>query len=226
MNTLTIAIDGPASSGKSTIAKLIAQKLGITYIDTGAMYRGVTLAVLRKGIAVTDEENILALLPQLELKFKLINGIQHLFLGTEDISEVIRSVEVTENVSAVSAIEGVRKQLVSMQQAMAKEQSVVMDGRDIGTVVLKDAPHKFFFVASPLVRAQRRFKENIAKGLTSQTLEEIEQAIIERDYLDSTREHSPLKKADDAIEIDTSEMTIDEVVNRVIVEVENKTNNN
>ncbi|MBF6626476.1 (d)CMP kinase [Tuanshanicoccus lijuaniae] len=221
MNTFTIAIDGPASSGKSTIAKLVAQTLNITYIDTGAMYRGVTLAVLRAGIDVTDEEKILALLPALRLNFRLIEGVQYLYLDDEDISESIRSVEVTENVSAVSAIEGVRQHLVTMQQAIAAEQPVVMDGRDIGTVVLKDSPYKFFFVASPKVRAQRRYKENMAKGLTSQTLAEIEQAIIERDRLDSTRIHSPLKKADDAIELDTGEMTIDEVVNRVISEVKN-----
>lgn len=220
MTKLTIAIDGPASSGKSTIAKEVAHQLGITYIDTGAMYRGITLALIERNIPFNDVEKIVDLMNQTKMEFKIIEGSQHLFLEGVDVSEAIRSVDVTQNVSEVSAIPEVRTHLVTLQQKMAEATSVVMDGRDIGTVVLPNAPHKFFFTASPQVRALRRYKENMAKGLTSQTLEEIEAAIIERDRYDSTREHSPLKQADDAILIDTGDLTIDETVTQIIQKIE------
>lgn len=220
MKKITIAIDGPASSGKSTIAKEVAQRLGIAYIDTGAMYRGITLALIEQNIPFADVDQIVALMNQIKMEFKIIEGSQHLFIEGEDVSEKIRSVEVTENVSEVAAIPEVRQHLVSLQQRMAEVSSVVMDGRDIGTVVLPNAPYKFFFTASPQVRALRRYKENMAKGLTSQSLDEIEAAIIERDRYDSTREHSPLRKADDAILVDTSDLTIDEIVINIIQYVE------
>ena len=200
MTHLTIAIDGPASSGKSTVAKLLAGQLGITYIDTGAMYRAVTL------------ENLLA---QLDLSFRRQDGVQHVYLGEEDVSSAIRSVAVTQAVSEVSAQPQVREALVAMQQAMAAKESVVMDGRDIGTVVLPNASIKFFFVADVAVRAARRYKENLERGMTDQTLAEIEADIEARDLYDSTREHSPLKQAEDAILVDTSHETLDSLLTKL-----------
>ncbi|MDO4432083.1 MAG: (d)CMP kinase [Aerococcaceae bacterium] len=220
MTLLAIAIDGPASSGKSTIAKLLANRLNITYLDTGAMYRAVTLAYLQRGLTDTEPATIDQLLDTMELSFQWIDGSQHIFLNGEDVSEAIRSVEVTENVSEISAIEKVRVALVALQQKMAAQTAVVMDGRDIGTVVLPQAPYKFFLTASPEVRALRRYKENQQRGMMSQSLEELTQAIIERDHYDSTREHSPLKKADDAIEIDTSDMTIDELIQQMLAVIQ------
>lgn len=212
MKKLTIAIDGPASSGKSSVAKRLAEVLDITYIDTGAMYRGVTFAALKNGIRPSDTEAIIQLLDKINLTFKWQDGQQVLFLNGQNINEEIRSQAVTEAVSEVSAIGQVRRKLVDLQRSMADQVSVVMDGRDIGTVVLPEADYKFFFVASPAVRALRRYKENVAKGMDQQSLEEIEASIIERDRYDSSREESPLKKASDAHELDTSEMDIGQVV--------------
>lgn len=214
--SITIAIDGPAASGKSTIAKQIAKRLNITYIDTGAMYRGVTLAVLRQNIAVDDIDAIKMVLKETQLSFEFVEGVQHLFLNNEDVEEMIRSIEVSQNVSAISALDFVREDLVARQQVMASKHSVIMDGRDIGTVVLPDADYKFFFVASPEIRAQRRYEENIARGITSQSFEELKADIIRRDEYDSTREHSPLKKADDAISVDTGSGTIEENIESVM----------
>lgn len=214
--TITIAIDGPAASGKSTIAKQIAKKLNITYIDTGAMYRGVTLAILKRGIEVENVQEIRNILNNIELDFNFVNGVQHLFLDGQDAEEEIRSIEVSQNVSAVSALEFVREKLVDLQRKMAEKQSVVMDGRDIGTVVLPKADFKFFFIASPEIRAQRRYDENIARGINTQTFEELKQDIIRRDEYDSTREHSPLKQADDAIAVDTGLLSIEENVEYVL----------
>ena len=214
--TITIAIDGPAASGKSTIAKQIAKKLNITYIDTGAMYRGVTLAILKRGIDVENVQEIRNILNNIELDFNFVNGVQHLFLDGQDAEEEIRSIEVSQNVSAVSALDFVREKLVDLQRKMAEKQSVVMDGRDIGTVVLPKADFKFFFIASPEIRAQRRYDENIARGINTQTFEELKQDIIRRDEYDSTREHSPLKQADDAIAVDTGLLSIEENVEYVL----------
>ncbi|MRI80590.1 (d)CMP kinase [Aerococcaceae bacterium DSM 109653] len=214
--TITIAIDGPAASGKSTIAKQIAKKLNITYIDTGAMYRGVTLAILKRGIEVENVQEIRNILNNIELDFNFVNGVQHLFLDGQDAEEEIRSIEVSQNVSAVSALDFVREKLVDLQRKMAEKQSVVMDGRDIGTVVLPKADFKFFFIASPEIRAQRRYDENIARGINTQTFEELKQDIIRRDEYDSTREHSPLKQADDAIAVDTGLLSIEENVEYVL----------
>lgn len=214
--TITIAIDGPAASGKSTIAKQIAKKLNITYIDTGAMYRGVTLAILKRGIEVENVQEIRNILNNIELDFNFVNGVQHLFLDGQDAEEEIRSIEVSQNVSAVSALDFVREKLVDLQRKMAEKQSVVMDGRDIGTVVLPKADFKFFFIASPEIRAQRRYDENIARGINTQTFEELKQDIIRRDEYDSTREHSPLKQADNAIAVDTGLLSIEENVEYVL----------
>ena len=212
MTHLTIAIDGPASSGKSTVAKLLAGQLGITYIDTGAIYRAVTLATQRQGVSVEDQAAFENLLANLDLSFRRQDGVQHVYLGEEDVSSAIRSVAVTQAVSEVSAQPLVREALVAMQQAMAAKESVVMDGRDIGTVVLPNASIKFFFVADVAVRAARRYKENIERGMTDQSLAEIEADIEARDLYDSTREHSPLKQAEDAILVDTSHETLDSLL--------------
>ncbi|TLQ49184.1 (d)CMP kinase [Ruoffia tabacinasalis] len=217
MSNFQIAIDGPSSSGKSTVAQAIAKKLDIIYIDTGAMYRAVTLAVLQDSIEVSDAERVKKILPTLDLTFKRSDeGIQEMYLNRQNVSREIRSDEVTANVSEISAYPFVREKLVEDQRNMASTHSVVMDGRDIGTVVLPDAEYKFFLNASAKVRAKRRFDENVEKGLSNQTLEEIEKSIIARDHYDSNREHSPLKKADDAIELETDHLSVEQVVNTII----------
>lgn len=217
MSNFQIAIDGPSSSGKSTVAQAIAKKLDIIYIDTGAMYRAVTLAVLQDSIEVSDAERVKKILPTLDLTFKRSDeGIQEMYLNRQNVSREIRSDEVTANVSEISAYPFVREKLVEDQRNMASTHSVVMDGRDIGTVVLPDAEYKFFLNASAKVRAKRRFDENVEKGLSNQTLEEIEESIIARDHYDSNREHSPLKKADDAIELETDHLSVEQVVNTII----------
>lgn len=217
MSNFQIAIDGPSSSGKSTVAQAIAKKLDIIYIDTGAMYRAVTLAVLQDSIEVSDAERVKKILPTLDLTFKRSDeGIQEMYLNRQNVSREIRSDEVTANVSEISAYPFVREKLVEDQRNMASTHSVVMDGRDIGTVVLPDAEYKFFLNASAKVRAKRRFDENVEKGLSNQTLEEIEKSIIARDHYDSNREHSPLKKADDAIELETDHLSVEQVVYTII----------
>lgn len=221
MSNFQIAIDGPSSSGKSTVAQAIAKKLDIIYIDTGAMYRAVTLAVLQDSIEVSDAERVKKILPTLDLTFKRSDeGIQEMYLNRQNVSREIRSDEVTANVSEISAYPFVREKLVEDQRNMASTHSVVMDGRDIGTVVLPDAEYKFFLNASAKVRAKRRFDENVEKGLSNQTLEEIEKSIIARDHYDSNREHSPLKKADDAIELETDFLSVEQVVNTIIDHIE------
>ena len=212
MKRIVIAIDGPASSGKSTVAKVLAEKLNITYLDTGAMYRAVTLFFLRKGVDITQADLIRVALDKIQLSFKWVEGQQHIFLNGEDVSDEIRLLEVSNHVSQVSALEEVRKQLVEMQQDFAKQTSVVMDGRDIGTVVLPNADYKFYFVADAMIRAKRRYAENKMRGITGISLNELHEAIVARDKNDSTREHSPLRKADDAIEIDTGSTSVDETV--------------
>lgn len=216
MSNIQIAIDGPASSGKSTVAKEIAQKLKITYIDTGAMYRAVTYGVLQADIDLSDESAIAELLGQLDISFQQEGTSQQTYLNDEDVTLAIRSEEVTANVSLISSYQFVREYLVAKQQEMAQKHSVIMDGHDIGTVVLPQADFKFFLVADAEVRAKRRFKENQERGISDSSLEEIKAAIIERDHLDSTREHSPLKQADDAIVIDSSLLTINEVTNKIL----------
>ena len=212
MKRIVIAIDGPASSGKSTVAKVLAEKLNITYLDTGAMYRAVTLFFLREGVDITQADLIRVALDKIQLSFRWVEGQQHIFLNGEDVSDEIRLLEVSNHVSQVSALEEVRKQLVEMQQDFAKQTSVVMDGRDIGTVVLPNADYKFYFVADAMIRAKRRYAENKMRGITGISLNELHEAIVARDKNDSTREHSPLRKADDAIEIDTGSTSVDETV--------------
>ncbi|MGX7349500.1 (d)CMP kinase [Dolosicoccus paucivorans] len=211
---LTIAIDGPASSGKSTIARLLAERLNIIYVDTGAMYRGITYYMLTQGKEI-DSQADFSFLEEIDLSFEYINGLQHILLNGQDLTHEIRGEEVTKYVSPVAAIPQVRDYLVSMQQKMAAKTSLVMDGRDIGTTVLPQATYKFYFEASPEVRALRRYKENQALGYTKESLEEIKKGIIERDHYDMNRPVSPLKPAQDAIIIDTSDLTIEEVLQKI-----------
>ena len=205
-----IAIDGPAGAGKSTIAKIIAKELNIEYIDTGAMYRAITLKALRLGIDMEDE-NAYSFLNQTELD--ICNG--RFIMDGEDVSESIRTVEVTENVSTPSKIGVVRTFLVDYQRKISESKSVIMDGRDIGTVVLPNAELKIYLIASVECRARRRMLERELKGIYK-TLEETMEEIEVRDHKDSTRKISPLKCAEDAIVVDSSDMTIDEVVGEII----------
>ena len=217
---MQIAIDGPASAGKSTVAKIIAHKLNFTYIDTGAMYRASTWIARENNVNYGDEKGILAAIDHEQIEFKLENGQQKIYAGNKDITQAIRTPEISANVSQVSALAGIREKMVSLQRQMAGEMNVVMDGRDIGTTVLPHAAVKIFLVASVHSRAERRMLDFKERGIeTSQTLTEIEHDISERDYKDSHRQISPLKKAEDAIEIDTTSMTIDQVVEAILSEI-------
>ncbi|SEF76401.1 cytidylate kinase [Caloramator fervidus] len=211
MKKISIAIDGPAGAGKSTIAKIIAKKLNIEYIDTGAMYRAVTLKILRDNIDINDKEQLLNMLNNIEIKF--VNN--RIYLDGLDVSEEIRMPHVGKYVSQVAAIKEVREKLVLLQRNIAKNSSVIMDGRDIGTNVLKDADVKIFLIASVEERAKRRYKELKQKGIEV-SYEDILREIEKRDFIDSTREVNPLKKAEDAIIVDSSNKTIDEVVEEIL----------
>ena len=202
-NKINIAIDGPAAAGKSTISKRVAEKLGYIYIDTGAMYRAVTLHVLNSGGGVTDD------LDELDIRFSNDEN-RSIYLDGNDVSAEIRSPEVTANVSEISSLKMVREYLVQMQRIIAAEKGVVMDGRDIGTTVLPEAELKIYMKASPEIRAERRLEEERQRGVDVD-LSTLIQQIVRRDDLDMTREVSPLKKADDAILLDTSHMSIEEV---------------
>ncbi|NVY95756.1 (d)CMP kinase [Lactobacillus sp. DCY120] len=212
---MQIAIDGPASSGKSTIAKIIAQQLGYLYIDTGAMYRAVTLMAQQAGVAYGAEAEIVQQMGQQTISFQLIAGQQHTFLGPQDVTELIRTPLVANNVSEVSALAKVRQLLVKQQQDLAATQNVVMDGRDIGTVVLPQAPVKIFMTASVSERAQRRYRENLTRNITT-SLETLKMEIAARDYKDSHRKISPLKAASDAVHVDTTGLTIEQVVQKIL----------
>lgn len=213
---LVIAIDGPAASGKSTTARNVAQRLGYTYIDTGAMYRAATLAVLRAGIDPGDREAVEEVACRTSIRLeRAADGSLHTRLDGEDVSTAIRSTPVTANVSAVSSYPRVREHLVALQQQMGREGGVVLDGRDIGTVVFPDADVKVFMVADLKARAERRHAELSTEG-TDVDLGGLEADLQRRDHLDSTRALSPLTKADDAVEIDTSTMSIDDQVEMVL----------
>ena len=209
---MIIAFDGPAGSGKSTIAKIISKKLGITYLDTGAMYRAVTLYFLENGVDFNDEEQVKINLDKINLEFKN----DDLYLNNKDVSVQIREKNINDNVSFVSAIKIVREKMVDLQRKMSGQQSVILDGRDIGTVVFPNADYKFYITASVDVRARRRYEEEMKKGKSDISLDEVKKSMQNRDFIDSTREVTPLKKADDAIEIDTSNMTIDQVLEKII----------
>lgn len=203
---INVAIDGTSSSGKSTMAKALAKSVGYTYIDTGAMYRSVALFCLRHGLITdgkVDVERLLPMLPDINISFKIEDGKQITYLNGENVENEIRGLEVSNNVSLVAAIAEVRHAMVRLQQEMGKNKGVVMDGRDIGTVVLPDAEIKLYVTTSPEIRAKRRFDEMRAKGDTSVTLDDIIANVKMRDHLDTTRKESPLRKSDDAVEVDS-----------------------
>ena len=202
---IVIAIDGYSSCGKSTIAKALAKKLRFIYIDSGAMYRAVTLYFLRNNIALNDDEAIQNALSDIHLNFHSLDYQSHITLNNEEVSEEIRQMPVSENVSHVSAIRDVRVEMVRQQQRMGKSKNIIMDGRDIGTVVFPDADLKLFMTADPKIRAERRYNELMLKG-EEVTMEEVFDNIAHRDYLDTTRKESPLVRADDAIILDNTSM--------------------
>ncbi|TKB99812.1 (d)CMP kinase [Pedobacter cryotolerans] len=204
---LVVAIDGYSSCGKSTLAKALAKKLGFIYIDSGAMYRAVTLYFLRNKVDMTNQAAIDDALHHIELNFHSRDYESHILLNGEEVSEEIRQMPVSENVSEVSANKQVRHDMVKQQQRMGKSKNIVMDGRDIGTAVFEDAQVKFFMTADPKIRAERRHKEMIAKGDNFTTLEEVFENLAHRDYADTTRKESPLVRAEDAIILDNTDLT-------------------
>ena len=206
---ISVAIDGPAGAGKSTLARRLASELGYIYVDTGAMFRAIGLYAMRAGKDPKDNEAVNALLPQIELRLASIEGEQHIYLGDEDVSTAIRTEEAGMAASAVGANPTVRAFLLEMQREMAKKQDVLMDGRDIGTVVLPNATVKIFLTATPEARAARRWKEYQAKGMPN-TYEEVLADVKQRDYQDTHRAAAPLKQADDAVLLDTSEMNFEQ----------------
>ena len=212
---LQVAIDGPASSGKSTVAKIIAKRFGYVYCDTGAMYRSVTWAALENGIDVSDTKQVIDLARRIKITFEPGQPDQRVFVDGHEVTQDIRTEKIAANVSAVAAIPEVRAQMVEQQRQIAQAGGIVMDGRDIGTTVLPDAQVKVFLVASAHERARRRYEENLQKGLATQSLDELEAAIKLRDQKDSTRKVSPLTQAKDAILIDTTSLTIDQVVDEI-----------
>lgn len=218
---INIAVDGPAGAGKSTISRAAAKTLGFIYVDTGALYRTVALNVIRNGESLDDVQAIISLLPSTDISLKFENGQQKVMLGGEDVSDLIRTPEVSMGASKVSAVPAVREFLFELQQKIAKENNCVMDGRDIGTVVLPNAQLKVFLTASAEERARRRCKEFLEKG-EQVSFEEVLRDIEQRDYNDSHRDIAPLKQADDAILLDTSNLNLEESIQaltRLIQEV-------
>lgn len=210
-----VAVDGPAGSGKGTITREVAKKMNLINIDTGAMYRCVTLLMIRQNIKLEDKEKIKEILDKIDIKFGIENGEQKVYLNSEDVSLLIRTKEVNEFVSPVSTLKIVRERLADMQREMSKAIDVIMEGRDIGTNVFPNANVKIYLDATPEERAKRRFKQNEEIGIQI-PYEEILESVKNRDYIDSHREISPLKQAEDAIYIDSTNMTIDEVVEEIV----------
>ena len=215
MKNFSIAIDGPAGAGKSTVAREVAKRLNYIYIDTGAMYRAIGYYYVSQGLSIDDEEIVNKYLGEIKIEITYVDKVQQIILNGENISTLIRTEEAGHAASVVSTYQKVREKLVSLQQELAKTTSVVMDGRDIGTVVLPNADLKIYLTASTLERAKRRYKELSLKGIET-SLEEIQKDIEQRDYRDMNRENSPLKQADDAVFIDSSDMTIEEVIETII----------
>ena len=220
---INIAIDGPAGAGKSSIAKLVSKELGYIYVDTGALYRTVGLYSIRKGIDTKDAQAVTATLKDIEVKLGFVDGAQHVFLNGEDVSDAIRTPEASMGASNVSAIPAVRTFLFDLQRDIAKSNNCIMDGRDIGTVVLPDAQIKLFLTASPEARAERRYKELIEKG-EKVDFQDVLDDINKRDYQDSHREIAPLKQAEDAILVDNSGCNLEEGVALVIGIIKEKLN--
>ena len=210
-NTFSIAIDGPAGAGKSTVAKALSKALGAMYLDTGAMYRAFGLAMLRAGVDVNDHDAVAACADAVDITVEYVDGVQHIYLAEEDVSREIRLPEVSGAASAISAVPEVRTRMVALQRKIAKGHDVIMDGRDIGTAVLPDATLKIYLTASAQERARRRCAELEQKG-TPQPYAQVLREIEERDWRDTHREASPLRAADDAVTVDTSDMNLDEVV--------------
>ncbi|KPL59760.1 (d)CMP kinase [Rossellomorea vietnamensis] len=221
LKKLRIAIDGPAAAGKSTVAKIVAGKLSYLYIDTGAMYRSLTYKALSNNIDLHDENELNRLLSETTIELEPSEDGQLVFLDGNDVTDEIRQASVTNSVSHVAVHSGVREEMVKRQQQLAKEGAVVMDGRDIGTHVIPDAEIKVFLLASVDERAQRRYEENLSKGYPSD-LEQLKEEIARRDKIDSEREVAPLKKAEDATEIDTTSLSISDVVDQIMLLVERK----
>lgn len=215
--SLVVAIDGPAGSGKGTVTKIIASKKNLQYIDTGAMYRCIALKMLEENVGLEDTEKIKNILDNIEIDLEGSN----VFLNNRDVTKQIRTVEVSNFTSPVSAIGFVREKMVDLQRALASGKDVIMEGRDIGTIVFPNADVKIYLDAKPEERARRRVEQNEKNGIPS-NYEQILKDIIERDNRDMTREHSPLKKADDAILVDTTSLTIEEVIDKIINIIENK----
>ncbi len=216
MNYINVAIDGPAGAGKSTIARAASKELGYIYIDTGALYRTVGLNALRIGVDIQDDTAVAATLTdELSVELRFVAGEQRMFLNGEDVSSAIRTPEASMAASRVSAVPAVRKYLFDLQKNLAKTNNCIMDGRDIGTVVLPNADVKIFLTASPEARAKRRYKELVEKG-TNASYEDVLSDMIKRDYDDSHRAIAPLKQADDAILCDTSDLTLEESIGLVI----------
>ncbi len=221
---INIAIDGPAGAGKSTIARQLAAKLGYIYVDTGALYRAVGVNAMRKGMDTKNAQQVTSILDETKVSLRFVNGEQRVFLGDEDVSLAIRTPEASMAASNVSAIPAVREFLFDLQRNIAKENDCLMDGRDIGTVVLPEAQVKIFLTASAEVRAKRRYDELLAKGMKAEYNEVLEE-MIQRDYQDSHRAIAPLKQADDAVLVDTSEMNLEQVLEALETIVKEKTGN-
>ena len=212
---INIALDGPAGSGKSTVAKILAKRLDVLYLDTGAMYRACALKCLKEGVDVTDTEKVDKLISDIDLKIKYEDGAQITVLDGEDVSSAIRKAEVSMLASTVSAHKSVRLKMVEKQREIASQMDCVLDGRDIGSFVLPNAKFKFYVTADGKVRAERRYKELLERG-EKVDFDALYKEILQRDYNDSHREFAPLKKADDAVVIDTSYITADEVAEKII----------
>ena len=214
MSKINIAIDGPAGAGKSTIAKAVAERRGFLYLDTGALYRTIALYVLRKAADPKDRVKVEALLSEIKIDLEYIDGVQHVKLNGEDVSELIRTPEVSVCASEVSALAGVRAFLLDLQRSIAAEHDCVLDGRDIGTVVLPNAQNKIYLTASPEARAMRRYNEMIAKGEAVE-YNDVLRDVLYRDQNDSTRANAPLKSAADAVIVDSTKLTLEETIDAI-----------
>lgn len=213
--SFNIAVDGPAGAGKSTIARLVAKKMNLIYVDTGAMYRAMALHMLKKGVDIHDDEAVIAECVNADITIKYEEGVQVVYLNGENVNAFLRTQQVGDAASRTSVLPPLRARLLELQRNLAKNSDCIMDGRDIGTCILPHADVKIYLTASSAVRAKRRYEELAAKGVEC-NLEQIQAEIEERDYRDMHRETAPLKQAEDAIAVDSSDMTIEEVVNKII----------